>query len=378
MNSKNTFSWKYEACSSEVDSQEIVNNAKNNAAKINLLNFASDDLEKFFLDLGEKSFRAPQVIKWMHQVGISDFAMMSNLSLVLRQYLTEHCEIKAPKIAKEQVASDGTRKWLLQLEDDNFIETVFIPEDSRGTLCVSSQVGCPLGCDFCATGAMGFKRNLTVAEIIGQLWLAVRQLSPDKTTRTHVVTNVVFMGMGEPLLNYDNVLGATKLMFDDNAYGLSKLKVTVSTSGLIPEMLLLKEQSEVSLAVSLHAPTDELRSRLMPINKKYPLKELITVCDDYFKDQRRYVTIEYIMLDGINDQAAHAKQLVKLLSHGRYKVNLIPGNVVAHSSLKPSSSANIDIFRQILLDAGINTITRKSRGWEISAACGQLVGADNA
>ena len=344
-------------------------------SKINLLNFTCGYLEKFFLDLGEKSFRAPQVIKWIHQIGITDFALMSNLSLVLRQYLAEHCEIKAPEIAKEQIAKDGTRKWLLRLEDNNFIETVYIPEDTRGTLCVSSQVGCPLGCDFCATGTMGFKRNLTVAEIIGQLWLAVRQLSPDKTTRTHVVTNVVFMGMGEPFLNYENVLKATELMFDDNAYGLSKHKVTVSTSGLIPEILLLKEQSEASLAVSLHAPTDELRTRLMPINKKYPLKELIAVCNDYFKDQRRYVTIEYIMLDGVNDKVEHAKQLVKLLSHGRYKVNLIPGNLVDHSSLKPSSSENIDKFRQILLDAGINTITRKSRGWEISAACGQLVGA---
>lgn len=323
--------------------------------------------------MGEKSFRAPQVIKWIHQVGVTDFALMTNLSLTLRQYLSEHCEIKCPEIVKEQVAADGTCKWLLQLADGSFIETVYIPEDSRGTLCVSSQVGCPLGCSFCATGTMGFKRDLTVAEIIGQLWLAVRKLSPDKTTRTHVVTNVVFMGMGEPLLNYTNVVKATELMFDDNAYGLSKYKVTISTCGLIPEMLRLKGESEASLALSLHAPNDELRNQLMPINKKYPLKELMAVCDNYFEDQRRSVTIEYIMLDGINDKAEHAKQLIRLLSHGPYKVNLIPGNVVGHAKFKPSSSANLDAFRYMLLDAGINTITRKSRGEEIAAACGQLV-----
>ncbi len=345
-------------------------------SKINLLNYSCTDLGKFFLDLDEKSFRAAQVIKWIHQFGVADFSLMTNLSLALRGYLAEHCEVKAPEIAKEQVASDGTRKWLLKLEDDSFIETVFIPEDSRGTLCISSQVGCPLGCSFCATGTLGFKRNLSVAEIIGQLWFAVRKLSPDQTTRTHVITNVVFMGMGEPLLNYTNVLKAIDLMLDDNAYGLSKYKVTISTCGLVPEMLLLKEQSEVALAVSLHAPNDELRSRLMPINKKYPLKELVAVCDHYFEDQKRQVTIEYIMLDEMNDQIEHAKQLVKLLSHGRYKVNLIPGNVVIHADFKPSSQANIDVFRQVLLDAHINTITRKSRGGEIDAACGQLLGSE--
>jgi len=345
---------------------------KDSVSKINLLNFTCDDLEKFFLELGEKKFRAPQVINWIHQLGITDFAVMTNLSLVLREYLSQNCEVRAPEIVKEQVARDGTSKWLLKLEDNNFIETVFIPEDSRGTLCISSQVGCSLGCSFCATGTLGFKRDLSVAEIIGQLWLAVRKLSPDKTTRTHVITNVVFMGMGEPLLNYANVLKATELMLDDNAYGLSKYKVTISTCGLIPQMLRLREQSEVALAVSLHAPTDELRNSLMPINRKYPLKELITVCNSYFKDSRRQVTIEYIMLDGVNDSTLHARQLVKLLSHGSYKVNLIPANTVTHSDLKPSLLANIEAFRGVLLDAYINTITRKSRGEEIAAACGQL------
>jgi len=343
--------------------------------KINLLNFTCDELGEFFLKLGDKPFRSIQTIKWIHQLGMIDFAKMTNLSLSLRQYLSENCEIGLPEIAKEQIASDGTRKWLLKLEDDNFIETVFIPDGTRGTLCVSSQVGCPLGCSFCATGKLGFKRNLILAEIIGQLWLAVRKLSPDQTTRTHVITNVVFMGMGEPLLNYDNVLKATKLMLDDNAYGLSKYKVTISTCGLVPEMQLLHEQSEVALAVSLHAPTDDLRDQLIPINKKYPLKDLMEACDNYFKDQRRQVTIEYIMLDGVNDSDKQAKQLVKLLSHGRYKVNLIPGNIVSGGSYKPSPMVRIDAFRDILLAAGITTITRKSRGEEIMAACGQLRGA---
>ena len=347
---------------------------KNNVSKINLLNFTCDDLKNFFVELGEKPFRATQVVKWIHQFGTTDFTQITNLSLPLRQYLSEHCEVKPPEIVKEQTATDGTCKWLLKLEDNNFIETVFIPEDTRGTLCISSQVGCPLACVFCATGKLGFKRNLTVAEMIGQLWLAIRKLSPDQTTRTHAVTNVVFMGMGEPLLNYENVLKTTQLMLDDNAYGLSKYKVTISTCGLVPEILRLREQSEVALAISLHAPTDELRDQLMPVNKKYPLKDLITACDNYFKDQRRQVTMEYIMLDGINDSDKHAKQLVKLLSHGRYKVNLIPGNVVAHANYKPSSMTRIDAFRNILLAADITTITRKSRGEEIMAACGQLYG----
>lgn len=344
-------------------------------SKINLLNFTCKELEALFLELGDKSFRATQTIKWIHQLGMIDFAKMTNLSLQLRQYLFDNCEVRFPEIVKDQIASDDTRKWLLKLEDESYIETVFIPEGTRGTLCVSSQVGCPLNCSFCATGKRGFERDLTVAEIIGQLWLAVRKLSPDQTVRTHTITNVVFMGMGEPLLNYENVLKTTQLMFDDNAYGLSKYKVTISTCGLIPEISRLREQSEVALAVSLHAPTDELRSQLMPVNKKYPLKDLITVCNNYFQDQRRQVTIEYIMLDGVNDSDGHAKQLVKLLAHGCYKVNLIPGNIVAHANYRSSPMVRIDAFREILLAAGITTITRKSRGEEIMAACGQLAGS---
>lgn len=343
--------------------------------KINLLNFTTKDLEDFFITLNDKPFRATQTIKWIHQLGMIDFTKMTNLSLSLRQYLLDHCEISLPTIIKEQVATDGVRKWLLQFADGASIETVYIPDGARGTLCVSSQVGCALGCVFCATGKLGFKRNLTVAEIIGQLWLAVRQLSPDQTNRSHVITNVVFMGMGEPLLNYTNVLKATQLMLDDNAYGLSKYKVTISTSGLVPQILQLRQDSQVALAVSLHAPTNELRDQLMPINKKYPLEELIPACDSYFADQRRQVTIEYIMLNGINDTDKHAKQLVKLLSHGRYKVNLIPSNQAADNCYASSPMPRIDAFRNILLAAGITTITRKSRGEEIMAACGQLAGA---
>jgi len=345
--------------------------------KINLLNFTTKDLEDFFISLNDKPFRATQTIKWIHQLGMIDFTKMTNLSLVLRQYLIDNCEIRLPEIAKEQIATDGVRKWLLKFADGACIETVYIPDGTRGTLCVSSQVGCALGCVFCATGKMGFKRNLTVAEIIGQLWLAVRKLSLDGTNRAHVITNIVFMGMGEPLLNYDNVLKATQLMIDDNAYGLSKYRVTISTAGLVPQILKLREDSQTALAVSLHAPTNELRDQLMPINKKYPLEELIPACDHYFVDQRRQVTIEYIMLAGINDTDKHAKQLIKLLSHGRYKINLIPSNQVADSHYPPSPMSRIDAFRNILLAAGITTITRKSRGEEIMAACGQLAGTNS-
>lgn len=335
--------------------------------KINLLGFTRDEFTNFFLKLGAKSFQATQIIKWIHQLGVIDFAHMTNFKVLLRQYLTEHCVIGLPVVTKELEAADGTKKWVLQLEDNNFIETVFIPDGTRGTLCVSSQVGCSLGCVFCATGKLGFTRNLTVAEIIGQLWLAVWKL-----LHRQIVTNVVFMGMGEPLLNYDNVLKAVELMLDDNAYGLSKYRVTLSTCGLIPEILRLRQQSPVALAISLHAPTDALRNKLMPINKKYPLKDLMFACNNYYmQEKRRRVTVEYIMLHDVNDSDERAKQLVTLLSYGRYKVNLIPGNIV-DNSYRSSSEARIDAFRNILLSKGINTITRKSRGSEIMAACGQL------
>jgi len=343
-------------------------------AHTNLLNCDRAQLEKFFLAIPEKAFRAGQLLKWVHQQGVTDFMRMTNFSLKLREYLSTHAEIKLPKIAQQQKSADGTIKYLIQLEDLNFIEMVFIPEDGRGTLCISTQVGCPLNCSFCATGKIGFKRNLTPAEIIGQLWLAIRELSPDKTPTAHVITNVVLMGMGEPLLNLDNVITATNIMLDDLAYGLSKRRVTISTVGLIPELQRLREQSEVALAISLHAPNDELRSQLMPINKKYPLTQLIPVLQNYFRDKRRLVTIEYALIKGINDSEQHAKQLIRLLSHTPCKINLIPINPIgAHAHFAPAVET-VDKFRNILMAAGFNTITRKTRGSDIAAACGQLAG----
>ncbi len=341
--------------------------------KINLLNYSISALENFFLELGEKPFRATQLLKWIYQLGNRDFATMTNLSQHLRQYLITHCEIAVPEQVEEQIAVDGTKKWLLRLVDGNFIETVYIPEDGRGTLCVSSQVGCPVGCSFCATGFLGFKRNLSLAEIIGQLWFAVHKLSPLKGVRAHAITNVVFMGMGEPLLNYESVIQAVELMLSHSAYGLSKYRVTLSTCGIVPGLRRLRNDSEIAIAISLHAVDDVLRSQLIPINEKFPLTTLMEVCNDYFKDRRRFVTIEYIMLDGINDSLGQARQLAKLLSHGRYKVNLIPGNLTGNDNFRPSRQEQIDSFRGVLLATGINTITRKSRGAEIRAACGQLM-----
>ncbi len=280
-------------------------------------------------------------------------------------------------MAYEQLSSDGTIKWLLRLEDGNCIETVYIPEKTRGTLCISSQVGCALTCSFCSTAQQGFSRNLKVSEIIGQIWFAARKLSKENGKHDKAVTNVVMMGMGEPLLNYDNVVSAMNIMRDTHAYGLSKYRVTLSTSGVVPMMKKLREQCEVSLAVSLHAPNDELRDILVPINKKYPLKELMEVCQHYFSERgekKREIVIEYVMLDGINDTEIHAKQLIKLLRNIPAKVNLIPFNPFPHTQYRRSSPENIKIFQQILIKHGINTIVRKTRGDDIDAACGQLVG----
>lgn len=334
-----------------------------NNNKINLLDYNHEDLKNYLKEINEKPFRATQIIKWIHQQRVIDFSLMTNLSKEFRQYLIDHAEIIFPEIVTEQISKDGTKKWLLKLQDSNVIETVFIPEDDRGTLCISTQVGCALQCDFCATGKKGFTRNLTLAEIIGQLWLAKKDNN---------ITNVVIMGMGEPLLNFDNTLRAIKLMLDDNAYGLSKYKVTVSTSGLVPEMRRFSELSDVAFAVSLHAPNDELRNKLMPINKKYPLKELIAACKDYYKDSKRKITFEYIMISGVNDSVDCAKQLVKLLRGIPCKINLIPCNEHAGSKYKAPSREQIDKFRDILIAADFNTITRKTRGADIDAACGQL------
>jgi 23S rRNA (adenine2503-C2)-methyltransferase len=343
--------------------------------KTNLLDLDRKAMENFFVGLGEKKFRAQQVLKWIHFEGACAWDAMTNLSKPLRARLNEIAEITTPEVAYESTALDGTHKWVLRLADGNCIETIFIPETERGTLCVSSQVGCVLNCDFCSTGKQGFSRNLTTAEIISQVWIAARSLSENNLTHDRAVTNVVMMGMGEPLLNFDNVVAAMNIMLDDFAYGLSKRRVTLSTAGVIPAMYKLRELSDVALAVSLHAPNDELRDVLVPLNKKYPLKELMQACDDFFKnDKRRYVTMEYVMLEGVNDTPKHAKQLIQLLKDRRAKVNLIPFNPFPMTQYKRSSDAAIIAFREHLIAAGINAITRKTRGDDIDAACGQLVG----
>jgi 23S rRNA (adenine2503-C2)-methyltransferase len=338
--------------------------------KINLLNFDREGLEAFFAGIGEKPFRATQLLKWMYQLGADDFEAMSNLSKPLRAYLQENCAISLPKIVAEQKAGDGTRKWVLQMDGQNRVETVFIPEEGRGTLCVSSQVGCALACSFCSTARQGFNRNLTVAEIIGQLKTAQQALGDSAK-----ITNVVMMGMGEPLLNFDNAVTAMNLMLDDFAYGLSKRRVTVSTSGVVPAMYRLTEACDVSLAVSLHAVTDELRNELVPINKKYPLQELLAACrDNVALAPRRRITFEYVMLDGVNDSVQDARALIKLLKDVPSKINLIPFNPFPGSRYRCSSNETIDRFRNALHQAGMVTTIRKTRGDDIDAACGQLVG----
>lgn len=350
--------------------------AESVAEKINLLNFNEAQMREFFSSIGEQPYRARQLLQWIHHFGQTDFSQMSNLSKPLRQKLADVSEVRVPEIALSQASRDGTHKWLLKLSCGNCIETVFIPEATRGTLCVSSQVGCGLNCTFCSTAKQGFNRNLTTAEIIGQVWIAVRALSQIKGEHDKRITNVVMMGMGEPLLNFDAVVTAMDIMLDDFGYGLAKRRVTLSTSGVIPEMHRLQERSPVALAVSLHAPTDELRNILVPINKKYPLEQLMTVCRNYFKHEpRRVVTFEYVMLKGVNDQLDHAKALCKLLADVPAKVNLIPFNPFPMAGYECSEPETILAFRDYLMKKGINTITRKTRGDDIDAACGQLAGA---
>lgn len=344
-------------------------------SRINLLNFNTQMMRDFIRDCGEKPFRATQLMQWIHQEGCRDFSEMTNLGKAFRERLADIAEIRLPELVSCQQSEDGTHKWLLKLDCGNCIETVFIPESNRGTLCISSQVGCALNCSFCSTGKQGFNRNLTTAEIIGQLWFAVRELSQQQGEHDRHVTNVVMMGMGEPLLNFDNVVTAMDIMMDDFAYGLSKRRVTLSTSGVIPEMERLRAVSSVSLAVSLHAPNDELRNILVPINKKYPLEQLMDMCKRYFDGEpRRVVTFEYVMLKGVNDTPDHARQLVRLLRDVPSKVNLIPFNPFPMTEYERSPLTSINAFRDILMSKGINTITRKTRGDDIDAACGQLAG----
>jgi 23S rRNA (adenine2503-C2)-methyltransferase len=341
---------------------------------VNLLDFDQEKLAVFFAENGEKPFRAKQLLRWIHQFGESDFSRMSDLSKALREKLGELATVEPPRLMREQISDDGTRKWLLDVGAGQGVETVFIPEDERGTLCVSTQVGCALECSFCSTGRQGFNRNLGVAEIIGQLWWANKALGCTPRNE-RVISNVVLMGMGEPLLNFDNTVAALNLMLDDHAYGLSRRRVTVSTSGVVPAMDRLREQCPVALAVSLHAPNDALRDVLVPINRKYPLRELMAACLRYVEDAPRdYITFEYVMLDGVNDSPAHARELIALVRDVPCKFNLIPFNPFPDSEYKRSSADAIRRFGGLLLDAGRVVTTRKTRGDDIDAACGQLAG----
>jgi 23S rRNA (adenine2503-C2)-methyltransferase len=344
----------------------------------NLMGLDRDALEGFFASIGERPFRATQVMKWLHQRGVAEFQAMSNLAKTLRARLTDIAAVTPPVIRADRASRDGTRKWLLGLARGDAVEMVFIPEPGRGTLCVSSQVGCALDCSFCATGKQGFGRNLEAAEIIGQVWLAARclgQVPRGEPIITHrAITNVVLMGMGEPLLNLDNVVPAMRLMLDDNAYGLSRRRVTLSTAGVVPQIERLRERCPVSLAVSLHAPVDTLRDELVPINKRYPIAELLAACRCYAEATDTRITFEYVMLDGVNDDLACARELVKRLRGVPAKVNLIPFNPIPQSPYRRSPPEVIERFREVLLSGGITSITRRTRGEDIDAACGQLAG----
>jgi len=339
---------------------------------VNLLGLDADALEGFFASLGEKPYRARQTLRWVHQLGIDEFDRMTDLARPLREKLALGAAVAAPRVISDSTAADGTRKWLLDV-GSSAVETVFIPETGRGTLCVSSQAGCTLDCRFCSTGKQGFNRNLSAAEIVGQLWVARRELGASRADR--IISNVVLMGMGEPLLNYDSVLPALKLMLDDFAYGLSRRRVTVSTAGIVPMMDRLREDCPVALAVSLHAPTDRLRDELMPINRKYPLRELMAACARYLeRAPRDSITFEYVMLDGVNDGDAEARALLALLDEVSCKVNLIPFNPFPNSGFRRSPPDRIRRFAERLQAAGVITTTRKTRGDNIDAACGQLAG----
>lgn len=341
----------------------------------NLLNFNRQTLASYFESTGEKPFRAHQVLQWIHQKGVTDFQQMTNISLSLRETLQHSTRIHFPEIKHEQQSQDGTFKWLISLEDgDNCVETVYIPEENRGTLCISSQIGCPLDCQFCSTAKQGFNRNLTTAEIISQLWLANKRLgSFDDQQRR--ITNVVMMGMGEPLLNFDNVVSALEIMKDDLAYNLAKKRVTVSTAGVVPAIDKLAETTDVALAVSLHAANDRLRDTIVPLNRTYPIKQLLAACGRYAKIQGGdSITFEYVMLDGINDSLDDAKQLARILSDLPAKINLIPFNPFPGAGYDCSKADVISSFRDVLMNKGLITTTRKTRGDDIAAACGQLVG----
>ena len=339
-------------------------------SKLNLLDLDREGMEALVTDMGYKPFQGRNLFKWIHKHGADSFDGMTDLARKLRHQLEENAVIRAPDIIFEQPSLDGTIKWILELEDHQRIETVYIPEEGRGTLCVSSQVGCALDCAFCSTAQQGFNRNLTTAEIIGQVWIAAAELGDHQP-----LTNVVMMGMGEPLANFDAVVAAMNIMQDDLAYKLSKYRVTLSTSGIVPALKKLGEVSNASLAVSLHAPDNALRNELVPINRKYPLETLIPACKEFIEgDRRRKITWEYVMLDGINDTDRHAKALIRLLEGVPSKINLIPFNPFPGSQYRSSSPERVEAFRMRLKRSGLIAITRKTRGDDIDAACGQLVG----
>jgi 23S rRNA (adenine2503-C2)-methyltransferase len=347
--------------------------------RMNLLGLPRAQLEAFVAQrLDAKPFRARQLMKWIYRRGVADFSDMSDLARDFRAQLHEVAEITVPQIVTEQVSSDGTRKWMLRMDQVQGIETVYIPEPGRGTLCISSQVGCAMDCTFCATAQQGFNRNLSAAEIVGQVWLAQRELTISRAGESgdgRAITNIVFMGMGEPLANYRNVVPAMRIFMDDLGYDLSRRRVTLSTSGLVPQIYKLAAECNVALAVSLHAPNDELRNELVPINRKHPIDELLAACWHYLDQQNgRSVTFEYVMLDGVNDKPEHARQLVRLLKGQAAKVNLIPFNVFPGTRYRRSPAAVIARFREILNDHGVIATTRRTRGDDIDAACGQLAG----
>lgn len=345
--------------------------------KVNLLDFSRQEMEDFFIAMGEKKFRAGQVLKWIHHHQADDFEKMTDIGKALRARLAEKAEIRGPDVAHESISRDGTRKWVFKVPGGGGIETVFIPDGRRGTLCVSSQVGCSVDCSFCSTGKQGFQRDLSTAEIIGQVWVAARSFGPRGNLGEHPITNVVMMGMGEPLLNYDNVVRAMRVMKDDFCYGISRKRITLSTSGVVPKIDQLAEDLDVSLAISLHAPNDELRNQLVPLNRKYPLAELLAACHRYSDSRpqrRKSITMEYVMLKGINDHPEHARQLHELLQGLAVKINLIPFNPFPHAGYERSDKASILAFHKFLNDNGMMTTIRTTRGDDIDAACGQLVG----
>ena len=342
--------------------------------KVNLLDLDRTAMERWFASLGEKPFRARPVLRWIHQRGAKDFDAMTDIARSLRARLAEDAEIRAPAIVGDSTSADGTRKWLLKVDRANAVDAVYIPETGRGTLCISSQAGCTLDCSFCSTGKQGFNRNLSTAEIVSQLWIA-NGLLGRKQGASRPITNVVLMGMGEPMLNLDALIPALKLMLDDDAYGLSRRRVTVSTSGVIPGMDRLAEECPVALAVSLHAPDDALRNRIVPINRKYPIRELIRACNRYLeRAPRDFITFEYVMLEGVNDSAAQARALLLIAAQVRCKFNLIPFNPFSDSGFHRSSPEAIRRFAEILQGAGLTVTIRKTRGDAIDAACGQLAG----